>query len=251
MEVKLEVLFTAYFVCVIKKFQVFLFKPILDLETRFGFIDIKSSPIHFFFQRKSDFQLQNAIINFDLERLNVGGAMNRNTGVFTATRSGTYHFSFAFTNSFDKNNNSIFIRKNGVALGAAHTDGTSQILMHSAIPATLKLKLGDTVDLFKKEKRNHQPSRTDPYTHFIGWLMEEDFDENSISTKQPTISASKLIDPVCHVKGFPKSCKDLRCRGHSTDGFYMIQSVSVEKKIDTVYCEFSNSISSRSGGIYF
>ena len=88
-----------------------LFKPSPDLETRFGFMDIKSSPVHFFVQRNSDFNRQNAIITLESERLNVGGAMKTNTGIFTAPLSGTYHFSFAFVNSFHHKNNTIFIRK--------------------------------------------------------------------------------------------------------------------------------------------
>ena len=212
-------------------------------------MDIKSSPVHFWVQRNYAFDRKNSIIPFEVERINVGGAMNLNTGVFNAPRSGTYHFSFTFMNYFQNNNNTIFIRKNGVPIGAAHADGSSQIVLPSSLPVTLKLISGDTVDLFQLD--GSLMDYTDHYTHFTGWLIEEDLiDAKSISPKQPAISASKFIDPVCQFKGFPKSCRDLRCRGHSSDGFYMIQSVSIEKKIDTVYCEFSNSISSRSEGIY-
>ena len=187
-------------------------------------MDIKSSPVHFYVQKNNGGSIQrNSIISFDLEHLNVGGAMKLNTGIFTAPKSGTYHFSFAFMNYFRNKNNTIFIRKNGVTLGAAHTDGSSQILMHSSLPATLKLKSGDTVDLFQIEDGSID-DHPEHYTHFTGWLIEEDFDEKPISPKQPAIAVLKSTDPVCQFKGFPKSCQDLRCRGHTSDGFYFKQN---------------------------
>ena len=50
-------------------------------------IDIKSLPIYFYVQRSSDFNGTGTPIPFELERLNVGGAMNLTSGKFTAPRS--------------------------------------------------------------------------------------------------------------------------------------------------------------------
>ena len=218
-----------------------------DLETRFGYVNIKSSPVHFYAQKQGGSR-PNSVLTFEVERLNVGGAMKINTGVFTAPRNGTYHFSFSFMNFGSL---AIGIRKNGVAIGAANTYASSTYILQSSLPATLKLKSGDSVDLFQMKDGgiyddwNH-------YTHFTGWLIEEDLDEKHFSLPITTISAAKSADFLCQLNGFPKTCRDLRCRGHITDGFYLVQSISTEKKIDTIYCEFGISSSTRTtnGGIF-
>ena len=218
------------------------------METRLGYMDIKSSPIHFHVQRNDGNLLPNSVVAFHLEQLNVGGAMNIRTGVFTVPRSGTYHFSFSFMNYFEDKINSIHLRINGVAIGAAQTDRL-KMLLQSSLVATLKLQLGDLVDLFQMrggaiyDDSNH-------FTHFTGWLMEEDFDEKPISLPLTIIPATKLTDPLCQVKGFPKTCRDLRCRGHTLDGFYFVRSIIMDNKIDTIYCEFSNPTRATTGGIY-
>ena len=67
---------------------------------------------------------------------------------------------------------------------------------------------------------------------------------NSLS--QPTIIAGKPSDPLSQVKDFPKGCYDLRRRGQSLDGFYMVKSAVLKNKIDTIYCDFSNLTFTRS-----
>ena len=95
----------------------FQFRQLSGLETRFGYMDLKSSPVHFYVQRSTPFTQQNAIIPYNFERLNVGGAMNIKTGVFTAPRNGTYHFAFAFLRDGRiPKFVSIFLRKMGPRL---------------------------------------------------------------------------------------------------------------------------------------
>ena len=223
------------------------------IETRFGYVDVKSFPVHFYIQRNGGFGGRNTAVTFELEQLNVGGTMKTNTGVFTAPRSGIYHFSFAFMNYFQNNVNSIYIRINGVAIGCAHTDGSSKMLLKSSLPATLTLKSGDMVDLFQVSDGNifDNPNH---YTHFNGFLIEENIDEKFNILQLPSSSGVvKSADPVCLVKGFPKNCQDLSCRGHTFDGFYLVRSDTLDNKIDTIYCEFSQYSSTRSitGGLLF
>ena len=172
--------------------------------------------------------------------------MNIHSGVFTAPRSGTYHFSFAFMNDEQAKAITLYIRKNGVTIGAAHTDALSKTILQSSLAATLKLKSGDTVDLFQTGEGNLYDDASH-YTHFTGWLIEEDLDKKLISIPIPNISTIKLADPLCQVKGFPRSCNDLRCRGQVIDGYYLVRSVILDNKIDIVYCEFSKSSSTPRG----
>ena len=207
-------------------------------------MDLKSSPVYFYAQKSGNFSKPNSVVTFELDRLNVGGAMNINTGVFTAPRSGTYHFSFTFMTNDPNKAIVIFIRKNGVSIGAAHTFALANVVLQSSLPATLKLKTGDIVDLFQIRDGIIYDDASH-YTHFTGWLIEEDIDERLISLPFPTISNVKMTEEPCEIKGFPKNCHDIRCRGHSATGFYMVQSVIVDKKIETIYCDFSNPTPAR------
>ena len=61
---------------------------------------IKSSPIYFYVQRKSNFAVPNVVIPYEVELLNEGEALDLASGVFTAPVSGVYYFSFkSFTGS--------------------------------------------------------------------------------------------------------------------------------------------------------
>ena len=146
------------------------------METRIGYMDVKSSPVHFYVQRNSLYSRQNAVIPFELERLNAGGAMNTKTGVFTAPRNGTYHFSFSFLKDGRPDKFvTIFMRKNGETIAATQGSGANKSHLQSSITATLKLKLGDKVDLFEIHGGTIY-SDDHFYTSFTGWLVEEDLD---------------------------------------------------------------------------
>jgi hypothetical protein len=58
------------------------------LQKWIGNAGVKSLPVIFYAQKNSKFSTQGVPIPFELERLNIGGAMNGKTGKFTAPRNG-------------------------------------------------------------------------------------------------------------------------------------------------------------------
>ncbi|EFX69010.1 C1q and tumor necrosis factor-related protein 5 [Daphnia pulex] len=65
-----------------------------EIQTRIGYVDVKSAPVHFYVTRDTTFKLTNTPIPFDLVRMNEGNAMDLASGKFTAPRPGIYYFSF-------------------------------------------------------------------------------------------------------------------------------------------------------------
>lgn len=83
---------------------------------------MKSRSIIFYVQRSTDFALENDVIPFDIEVLNIGGAMNSATGVFTAPVNGIYHFEFS-TLKEGSNEKYVWVnlQVNGVGIGSSYT----------------------------------------------------------------------------------------------------------------------------------
>ncbi|XP_059351518.1 uncharacterized protein LOC130694059 isoform X2 [Daphnia carinata] len=66
-----------------------------DFQKRIGYQDIKTRPIYFYVQKDKSFSQSNVSLPFERSLVNIGGAMDLPSGVFTAPVNGTYFFSFA------------------------------------------------------------------------------------------------------------------------------------------------------------
>lgn len=131
---------------------------------------MKTRTVHFYVQRNSSFT-ENSTIPFQLERLNEGGAMDTATGIFRAPVDGTYHFEYC-GGSFTASNSSlvIYLQVNGVNVGIAFSSSANY--GHSSINASLRLKAGDRVNVFKESGQLYDDGNHS--THFTGRLVEED-----------------------------------------------------------------------------
>jgi hypothetical protein len=146
-----------------------------------GFEDIISSPTYFYVQKSlNDFNQINTPIPFEVERLNVGGAMNLQTGKFTAPRTGKYFFSLSGLGYFPPSSSNqqlhLHLVKNGSRIANAHSDSTSPGGHDEtfSLQSTLQLQIGDQiwVDISSISAGAHFHGNT--YTHFTGWLLQED-----------------------------------------------------------------------------
>jgi len=128
--------------------------------------------VHFFVQRSSDFGLNNSAILFDRERLNVGGAMNLATGIFTVPVDGIYHFEFTGLKEVNSTEIYVYLQVNGVEIGRSYvTGGLPNYLAINGISSSMRLKADDQVRLYKTTGILDD---TGSFTHFTGWLVEED-----------------------------------------------------------------------------
>ena len=141
-------------------------------------------PTYFYVQRNTPFSTQNVAIPFEIVRLNIGGAFDLSSGIFTAPRSGTYFFSFIGfpdfpASSFVRMTVGLFLNGNQIGVGESEETNSSKGQNEQlSLQSTLNLKAGDTIWLkiistsgggvFLHDSNFH-------HNHFSGWLLEEEF----------------------------------------------------------------------------
>ena len=146
---------------------------------------MKSKPVYFYVQRQSSFSDSTITIPYDLAIVNIGNAIVESSGVFTAPVKGRYFFSFSGLVHFtDAGSFWISLMKNGI-----QQDGSSAVIQpatgESFIPVTLQATLdllpGNTIAMQITNALNQALVNSelfdsvDPYTHFTGYLLEQDF----------------------------------------------------------------------------
>lgn len=134
---------------------------------------VKTKSVHFYVQRKTSFRMDNAIIPFEVDVLNIGEAMDLKSGVFTAPVSGVYHFEFTGTKDKSDKQLDILLEVNGTHVAEAHSSGAVKSTLNLFITVSLRLKAGDRVNLYKSGGVLYDSNAH--YTHFTGWLAEQDF----------------------------------------------------------------------------
>jgi len=145
----------------------------LVVQELVGTVEVKTKTVHFYVQRNSDFD-DNAVIPFDVAPVNEGDAFDLSSGIFTVPVPGIYHFDFSALKSYTATYLGIYLQVNGVEVGGAGTQqsntGSYNVI---SLSASLRLAAGDRVNLYNVYS-GVLVDTSDHYTHFSGWLVEED-----------------------------------------------------------------------------
>jgi hypothetical protein len=166
-------------------------KLISGFQKWIGFEDIKSSPTYFYVQRNSTFNQTQTPIPFEIEKVNIGGAMNLQTGKFMAPRSGTYFFSLSGIAYIPVSSTRlglwIGLYVNGIQIGRSHADDSSNTVVFETYSqqSTLNLQAGDLVwiEISTQSTGVYLHDDVNHYTNFNGWLLQEHI-SNSLNTQK-------------------------------------------------------------------
>ncbi len=117
-------------------------------------------------------KLSRSTLSFALVRLNEGSAMDSALGIFTAPVPGIYHFEFFGLKDAKSTSLHIILQVNGINIGSAFSDIFATGTYHSvSLSSSLRLKANDRVFLVGN---GWLFDSVYYFTHFSGWLVEED-----------------------------------------------------------------------------
>ncbi len=158
----------------------FLSRNKAALQKWIGYADVKSLPTYFYVQKTDPFSTPGVPIPFEMERLNIGGAMNVKTGKFTAPRKGVYFFTFSGVSVMYSAPGylDVGLMVNDVQIGRAECASTTgggdwETL---TLQSTIELKAGDSVwlQIVAQRLAHLQDESAGQFTHFSGWMLQED-----------------------------------------------------------------------------
>jgi len=141
------------------------------METAIGVVNVKSSPIYFQVQRSSNYKRTGTTIPFEIVRLNVGGGMDINSGIFTAPKSGIYFFSFTALKDWPDDTLRIDLYHNSNGITRAEGTGVKG-LFTAALSSILSLKSGDRIGLHLTSGQLWDSGVH--HTNFNGMLLQEE-----------------------------------------------------------------------------
>lgn len=95
--------------------------------------------------------------------------MDLASGVFTVPVNGTYHFDFSGLTYNDLVYIDLMV--NGELVGRSFQSLKNHLSV--TLSASLQLKVGDRVNLFKHHPGILYDAGGEQFTHFSGWLVEE------------------------------------------------------------------------------
>ncbi|XP_057373213.1 uncharacterized protein LOC130694064 [Daphnia carinata] len=157
----------------------------LGFQNWIGFVDTKSSPTYFYVRKFANyFAKLYTPIPFDDEMMNVGGAMNLTTGIFTTPRTGKYFFTASGSTSFPASSYTILfdidIFKNDHSIGISSTDSysSSSNLKTFTMQAVVELQKGDEIWLAISFVAQGAFIYGYDHLHFTGFLLEEAISES-------------------------------------------------------------------------
>ncbi len=102
----------------------------------------------------------------------MGKAMNVSSGIFTAPVGGIYNLEFCGSKDNSEMQLVVLMEVNGVHAGTAQASGLKPMSLNINLAVSLRLKLGDRVNLYKSSGILFDSSSH--FTHFRGRLVEED-----------------------------------------------------------------------------
>jgi hypothetical protein len=141
-----------------------------------GYFDVKTSPIHFYAQRRTSYGAVNTAIPFEILKLNLGNAMST-SGIFVAPKSGKYSFALSGISEGNALARIQLQVKTATAdwtkVGTAFAEVT--LYQTFSLQSTLELVKGNQIRLLLLEGVLFDNYLL--YTHFVGRLLEEDIEQ--------------------------------------------------------------------------